>query len=742
MTDRSDDQDVLERIARLEAGVAALTTAIRELRSEERAGDEPALKAGAAPGPSTGSSPEARPQSPPASPAPGQPARPETTGRPPRPPRAPRKKLDLPSLSDLLAPEGALLSRVGIFLIILAIMFFFKYSIDEGWLIPSVRIAIGFAAGGGLLVLGARGAVRGEHLGTALAGGAIATFFITGYAAHQWYSLIPYLAAFGVLVAASALGIALSLKSNRQALAIVGLGGALSTPVLLVTQSLRIESHIGFICLVVASIVAVYMSKAWRLLLMLAVVTGGMAIAAALGQAEDAALSASAWAVQAGIIFCAAAFWMAPVVRAVLRARAPDPWPRPKSRSGFPWSAHLDLLSLGVPVIAIGFSTVLWDLSRDGAGWAFLGTAAVVFAFGYVVNQMRDPEESASTQFFVSLLLATAGLGLVLEAEAFYLVLALEAAVLIVLGVRKNSLPLEALGAVMQLTVVAMFASRILTVDTLAEGNVSALTDLAAIAAAVVIGTQMKGAVARGGFFFAAYIGLLVFTGRELADYPTALYAVILVEAAGIWALGLWRSAPVLVRLGHFGMFVVGWMFLAGFDGAARGFGEDRLLLLLDIVVLGAATWVGTRVLGSRLREDRTLGEILGTQFSESGTRSIYLGAAYLGLLALTVRELTPLDHGPALASLGLGLEGAAVLVLGFIRERAVLQRVGMITLLLVAVKLLLMDMAAVDPLWRVLLFLLIGGLFLVVSKVTQGSGAGAGGGEGESEPRAPEPPA
>ncbi len=71
--------------------------------------------------------------------------------------------------------------------------------------------------------------------------------------------------------------------------------------------------------------------------------------------------------------------------------------------------------------------------------------------------------------------------------------------------------------------------------------------------------------------------------------------------------------------------------------------------------------------------------------------------------------------------SLAFGVEGTVLLVAGLLTGRAILQQVGMATLLLVVVKVLLVDLAAVEPIWRVLLLFLFAVLFLVLSKFVQG---------------------
>jgi hypothetical protein len=91
---------------------------------------------------------------------------------------------------------------------------------------------------------------------------------------------------------------------------------------------------------------------------------------------------------------------------------------------------------------------------------------------------------------------------------------------------------------------------------------------------------------------------------------------------------------------------------------------------------------------------------------------------AHAALLAWLWRELSTLPGtaGDAYVSVAWGVCGAGLLVLGLRRDHAYLIRSGMATLFLVVAKLFLWDLAWVEAIWRVLLFMGFGGLFLVLS--------------------------
>jgi hypothetical protein len=748
-------------------------------------------------------------------------------------------------LSDLgiWPPTEVFLSRLGIGILLLSVAFFFKYSIDQGWLVPAVRIAIGVAAGVVMVALGFRGASKGEPLGMALAGGGIATFFITGYTGHQWYSLVSYPVAFGFLFLASTLGIYLSLRSGLQALAIVGLIGALATPILLTAQTADVGGLALYVCLIVASVAAIYLAKAWRALFLLAVVTTWLVMGLAVSQAGQPP-GVSGWVLQGGVVFCALAFWLVPLFRAELRARSPGRWLRPesaylagaatdedgvpipteaegptrwftggrRSEAGtayVPWNAHLDTLSLLMPPVAVLLSLWLWDLSSAQVGWSFLGAAFLAQGVGWWLSKSHDPEDSASTQWYAAIILSTIGLGLWLTGDVLYLAFIAEAVALMTVGARKDNRVVLGLGGAVELLVVFLFLYRfvfgILAGDGLVQGDLSALLDLAAIGGAVFIGTQLQGSRARAVFFVGAYLAFLLFTVRELADYPDLLYLAFLVEAVATYVFASRRQSELLENLGHVAFAIVVVFFATGFQSGPRVM-VGEFPGIVDLAVLLGAVYAGTlaskddvrrgflagaylgllALVGRELSEHlsllcaafivaavvtqvlaqwrgssmfRALGHVpalvvlalfangmemgrslsgddltslvdllavggiayIGTLLTQPQGRLLYLFGAYAGLLLWTGRELYPLEQGQALMSLAFGLEGAAVLVAGFLLGSSPAQKAGMATLLMVVVKVMLVDLAAVEPIWRVLLLFVFGGLFLLLSKFIKG---------------------
>ncbi|MEE9595019.1 MAG: DUF2339 domain-containing protein [Candidatus Hydrothermarchaeales archaeon] len=113
------------------------------------------------------------------------------------------------------------LNKIGIISLVLGITFFIKYSLEQDYLGPVGKIIVGILAGLALLVAGEIfDRWEGYHyLARSLTGGSFAVLYITIYAAHHLYGLIPQyldLAVLGIIVA---LGVIFSLKYNSRAIA-------------------------------------------------------------------------------------------------------------------------------------------------------------------------------------------------------------------------------------------------------------------------------------------------------------------------------------------------------------------------------------------------------------------------------------------------------------------------------------------------------------------------------------------
>jgi uncharacterized membrane protein len=157
--------------------------------------------------------------------------------------------------------------------LLLGAIFFLRYSIDRGWLMPPVRMAIGIVVGILLLVLCEMKAAQKYRItANAVDASAIAILFSTFYAAHALWHLIGGAAAFAFLGLVTIVAVLLSIRRDSLFIALLGLIGGFATPALLSTGENRPFSLFGYLLLLNAGLAWVASRKKWPLLTILALI--------------------------------------------------------------------------------------------------------------------------------------------------------------------------------------------------------------------------------------------------------------------------------------------------------------------------------------------------------------------------------------------------------------------------------------------------------------------------------------
>lgn len=494
---------------------------------------------------------------------------------------------------------------IGIVLVLLGVVFLYKYSIDQGWITEPMKVASGVILGVALLVLGLFLHSRQRFFSQMMMGAGIATLYISGFAAFQVYALISYPAAIGWMAAVTVLAFVLSVMQDEDVLSLVGTIGGLATPLVLHEQFGSRAEVVIFSCAVLAGAGAVYFYKGWRPLLWVSVLGGwgNLLFIYSMDHATYRGFTATdKKAMQAGVVFAAVLFWALPVLREWLSAGNPERWKRPQlisSREEFAdieaaVNQHVYLLSISTPFISLFFTRAIWHLTNRGWGWVALGVTAV-FALAFLALRTREGvRRLAYTQALVAIALFTMAIALLLEGDA--------------------------------------------------------------------------------------------------------RFVAITAEASALALVGWWLDNDLIRVLGH-GFFLVmaGWLAQRLLDQHAQGTAMLNAAALSELLLIIAAAAV------SFLVEQKEI-------------RYAYQLAAYVALFALFLREFSDLANGQGYVTVAWGVCAIALLAAGIVGSDRNWRMLALVTLFVVVAKLLIVDLAAVKAIWRVLLFVGFGGLFLVLS--------------------------
>ena len=621
----------------------------------------------------------------------------------------------LPAVQPVLNGEFWL-SKVGIGLLLLGVAFLFKYSIEQGWITPVVRVAAGTAVGVALTAWGLHVRATQRSLSRVLLGGGIAAFYMVGFAASQLYGLIPSSAALVYMAVVTSAAFLLSLREDEPLLTIVGTLGGVGTPFLLYprTGSLGwLSAYVAFIALWNG---VVYARRRWDTALLTAGVGSWVALVSGLVVSERAGPPPvdARWALQGALVLVWAVLGVLPAALYLLRAPGEAEGKDADDREILAPAA----LAFVSPLVAAVFTSAVWDLTARqwGAGTALLGLAYLAAALW--ARERRG--EMAAVLGLAGAILLTLGTGVGAEGEARIVLLAAEAAGLHLLARRGlgrgaavwahlvfGGLGIAFLGRLGGFNpLAAVFAPDAAGPALPWTRRLADLAVAGALLAASLGARDLAGRVLRG----AALAALFLWGWRELAVLPQGTaYASVAWGLGGVGLLALARrgdteAAPVA----HAVFALLAGLLLRHLAEAdplaVLGSAADRPGVvpvfsargLADLAVIACA-FAASRLLPAR-------------------EKLAYGLAVHAAVMQWIWREFSGLPGGEGIVSALWGVYGVALLVVATLRGYATLQSVAKLTLLFLVAKMFLVDLRALEALWRVLLFSGLGGLFLLLS--------------------------
>jgi uncharacterized membrane protein len=159
------------------------------------------------------------------------------------------------------------LLRLGIVILVMGLGFFLKYSIDKGWLVPSGRVALGILAGVALIGCGVRlvGTLY-DLLGEGLIGGGIATLYLSIFAAVNYFHLIGVTPAFALMGLITVAAGVMAVRYDSLLIAVLGILGGYATPLMLPTTAVNFVGLFSYMLVLGCGILGISLRKNWHLL--------------------------------------------------------------------------------------------------------------------------------------------------------------------------------------------------------------------------------------------------------------------------------------------------------------------------------------------------------------------------------------------------------------------------------------------------------------------------------------------
>lgn len=159
------------------------------------------------------------------------------------------------------------LLRLGVLILVMGVGFFLKYSIDHDYIGPLGRVGLSILAGVAMLVVGTQLlGTQYQPFGLGMIGGGIATLYFAAFAAFHFYQLIGMIPAFALMAFITVSAGALAVRFNSMLVAILGILGGYGTPVMLSTGAVNFVGLFSYELLLGCGVLGISYQKKWHLL--------------------------------------------------------------------------------------------------------------------------------------------------------------------------------------------------------------------------------------------------------------------------------------------------------------------------------------------------------------------------------------------------------------------------------------------------------------------------------------------
>jgi hypothetical protein len=159
------------------------------------------------------------------------------------------------------------LLRLGVVILVMAVGFFLKYSMDRDLIGPLGRVGISILAGAGLLAVGIRMLGKQYHaFGQGLIGGGLAMLYFAVFAAFHFYRLIDMVPAFALMAVITFCTGGLAIRANSLLVAVLGILGGYGTPIMLSTGEVNFVGLFSYMLMLGCGVLGITYKKNWHLL--------------------------------------------------------------------------------------------------------------------------------------------------------------------------------------------------------------------------------------------------------------------------------------------------------------------------------------------------------------------------------------------------------------------------------------------------------------------------------------------
>lgn len=146
-----------------------------------------------------------------------------------QPPPALTPPIPAPSLESRIGLNW--INIIGVVTLIIGAAFFFKYAVDNNWVGPGARVALGIVAAMASLFFGDMMWKKGQKIfGQGVTGLGLALLYLSFWAAFGIYHLIPQPAAFLLMVLTTAAAVVFAMRYESQVIAVLGILAGYWTP--------------------------------------------------------------------------------------------------------------------------------------------------------------------------------------------------------------------------------------------------------------------------------------------------------------------------------------------------------------------------------------------------------------------------------------------------------------------------------------------------------------------------------